>query len=262
MNKAYKSLLIVIFFSIYLSAQETCPDFSVKDIEGNTHKLYSYLDEGKYVVLYFTIPGWAGCWLDVDELNAVYNEYGCNDYDVVMLGITGMGGSNAQMKAEIAQKKYEFPIASAKEGGAQAVTNQHNVNSWPRVKVVRPNRTYAYKHYHTNNVLSNKLSNGGCLPHTCDITESKFTKSVVKTKNGIKFNVNKNILNFECSNSGNYSISLYGLNGKTINRLYNGHMEIGDYQFNLKGQSPFASGVYYLTVNNNGVKSINKLTIF
>ena len=43
--------------SVNINAQEVAPDFEVTDIHGNTHRLYDYLCEGKYVVVDFLVLG-------------------------------------------------------------------------------------------------------------------------------------------------------------------------------------------------------------
>ena len=39
-----------------MSIAKTAPDFTVNDIDGNTHHLYSHLDKGNHVLLLFSYP--------------------------------------------------------------------------------------------------------------------------------------------------------------------------------------------------------------
>ncbi len=45
---------IFLFLSVVSSSAQTVSDFSGTDLEGTTHKLFEYLDAGKYVVIKFT----------------------------------------------------------------------------------------------------------------------------------------------------------------------------------------------------------------
>jgi len=57
--KITRTILIVLSFYIHCSAQaqlasgSTAPNFTLTDIDGNTHQLYDYLDQGKAVLLDF-----------------------------------------------------------------------------------------------------------------------------------------------------------------------------------------------------------------
>ena len=55
MKKLRNVFLLLGCFSA-LSIAQTAPDFTVNDIDGNTHHLYSYLDEGMHVLLLFSYP--------------------------------------------------------------------------------------------------------------------------------------------------------------------------------------------------------------
>lgn len=63
------------------------PDFVIWDIDGNQHHLYSYLDDGKSVILFF-IATWS--WFDWSyhssgTLQSVYNDYGPNGSDQIVV---------------------------------------------------------------------------------------------------------------------------------------------------------------------------------
>ena len=63
------------------------PDFTMTDIYGETHNLYSYLDEGMSVILNFSAV-WCGPCLDYKEegvLNDIYNAFGPNGSGDIMV---------------------------------------------------------------------------------------------------------------------------------------------------------------------------------
>lgn len=61
-------LCIAIFFSLFsqikaqLANGSTAPDWTLADINGNNHNLYSYLNQGKAVVLDFSKAWCSNCW--------------------------------------------------------------------------------------------------------------------------------------------------------------------------------------------------------
>ncbi len=56
MKMYHKFTMLFLSFAALITAQ-TMPDFSVKDLDGNTINLYAdYLDKGKYAVLCFSMP--------------------------------------------------------------------------------------------------------------------------------------------------------------------------------------------------------------
>lgn len=55
--KMYHKLTMLFLSFTVLAIAQTMPDFSVKDMDGNTINLYDdYLDKGKYAVLCFSMP--------------------------------------------------------------------------------------------------------------------------------------------------------------------------------------------------------------
>ena len=91
MLRRYIVLLFLTIFSSSLMAQlpdgSPAPDFTVTDINGQTHTLSNYLDEGKTVFLKF-FATWCGfCWNhhQTNALNDLYEQYGPPGTDEVMV---------------------------------------------------------------------------------------------------------------------------------------------------------------------------------
>ncbi len=133
-------------------------DFTVTDIGGNEHNLYSYLDDGKYVVLNFfrDTDSMGNCVSDtcsngmnngngcngqnmnnnndscglgcngqiVDTLNKVYKSYGDNADELIVLAINA-GGTDASVSVYVQKYGVSYPVASDKEGGGDAVVKAY-----------------------------------------------------------------------------------------------------------------------------------------
>jgi len=97
MKKLLQSLflgVVVLGMSLTTNAQmesgNICPDFTVTDLDGETHNLYSYLDQG-YTVVLDLYAVWCGpCWNYhqehiLEDLHTAYGPDGTNE--VIVMGV-------------------------------------------------------------------------------------------------------------------------------------------------------------------------------
>lgn len=88
-----KNLLVLLTFSITVGASaqipngSTAPDFTLTDLDGTTHNLYSYLDAGKTVFIKFFACHCPSCWAyhQTHKLKSLYNLYGPDGTDEIMI---------------------------------------------------------------------------------------------------------------------------------------------------------------------------------
>lgn len=114
-------LLSVLIIPTFLSAQ-VAPDFTVTDIYGESHALYSgYLNQGKTVMLkifYSTCPP---CNAQATALQALYVEWGSGDHDVEFIEVSNKTWETNQTASNyVNAHSISFPTVSA-QGGSIAV---------------------------------------------------------------------------------------------------------------------------------------------
>ena len=102
-------------------AEETvlvpAPDFTLTDQYGNTHTLSDY--KGKTVFLNFWATWCGPCQMEMPEIQAMYEDYGENQGDLVVLGVanpksadhpTSQDVSQAEVEQFLADRGYTFPV--------------------------------------------------------------------------------------------------------------------------------------------------------
>lgn len=89
MKKILLSIFALAAMSSYaqLPAGSTAPDFTVTDLNGNTHNLYSYLESGKHVLLNVSATWCGPCWSyhNTHALADFYYAYGPMGSDEAMV---------------------------------------------------------------------------------------------------------------------------------------------------------------------------------
>ena len=106
-------LFTVLACSISLSicsqtSLSTAINFTVTDLNGNSHTLSDYLNDDKYVCIDF-MAYWCGpCMSVADDYTSVYNQYGCNNGDVIFLGIEYEGTHQQVLDFEFEILDFRF----------------------------------------------------------------------------------------------------------------------------------------------------------
>lgn len=141
-----KNTLLALFFSMLFFSSlaqttlDTAADFTIKDIQGVTHNLYSILDDNKYVLLDFFTTSCGPCVTYAPDMQQAYTHFGSNQGDVFFLGIN-YGDDNAGVSYFDSLYGITFPSVSGINGHGNTVTLQvYDVQSFPTLVFIAPNR--------------------------------------------------------------------------------------------------------------------------
>ncbi|OFZ28915.1 MAG: hypothetical protein A3D92_02380 [Bacteroidetes bacterium RIFCSPHIGHO2_02_FULL_44_7] len=111
----------------------TVADFTVTDVEGNSHTLSNYTNAGQWVVLDFFFTTCPPCQQTAPFFNELHEKYGCNEADLVCITVnTGQDNNAAVIQYEATYGgAFNHSPAIGSEGGAGAVNTAFNPAAYP-----------------------------------------------------------------------------------------------------------------------------------
>lgn len=106
------------------------PGFTLSDQYGTSHSLSDY--QGKTVFLNFWATWCPPCKAEMPEIQKLYEAYGNNEKDLIVMGVAAPGygqeGSIADITSFLEENGYTFPVVMDETG---ALFNQYGIRAFP-----------------------------------------------------------------------------------------------------------------------------------
>jgi len=179
-----KLYILFLFISIIVKAQlpegSVAPNWTLTDINGNTHTLYDYLDQGKSVVIDFSTTWCSPCWNyhETHALDSIYIKYGPSGTDEMrVFFIEGDLNTDSDQLHGIGSGTEgdwvtgtSYPIIDLTE---LSVVDDYMIPGWPTIYMVCPDRTIIHSdpgaQQSTEAILYSKNGNCGYGQYTNDV---------------------------------------------------------------------------------------------
>ena len=158
-------------------------DFTAKDVYGTSHNLFSYLDDGKIVLISFFTTTCGSCNIYTPDIVESFGDFGCNTGNVFYMGVN-WGANNIGVIDFMAVHAVEFPCASGIEGLGNQINLQYEIGSHITALVVLPDRTIAAQFFGPNSYPTVDTLNALLLsvgahaqPCTVNVEDEQITDS-------------------------------------------------------------------------------------
>lgn len=264
MKKIYLLLLFLLFInSSYAQVNnyengDTVNDFTVVDVYGNTHNLYTYTAEGKYVFLDFFYSDCGGCQNFISVFNEFYDKYGCNEGEVVCLAInSGYDKDAAVIDFENTYGgTYNHAPAASRDGGSIDVNDDFDPIYYPACVLIGPDNTIINDDIHPIDTVADleaAFPTGfNPQPMNCSLSteelDTNLTFSIYPNPcNGKSFSINMN-------KSTNTTIIIYNILGEKvfISKANNSIIEL---------KTDLKSGTYLVSIQTKKYRTVQKLIV-
>lgn len=117
------------------SSKNQAPDFTLVDQYGKTHKLSDY--KGKVVFLNFWATWCPPCRGELPDIEEIYKEYGKDNNNVIILGVTapnlGREGSKQDIIDFMNKNSYTFPVMFDNDGD---VMLKYSIEAFPTTFII------------------------------------------------------------------------------------------------------------------------------
>jgi len=258
MKKTLSVLLFCLLGNVYAQpiVNDTVSDFTVVDVHGHTHNLFTYLNSDKFVCIDFFGISCQQCIELVPVFNNAYNTYGCNKGDLIFLAINSMN-SDGEVLAFEQQQGGIYPAISGINGGGQTVYQDWQIQYYPQLILIKPDKTVAANIYpinqtnidsvfYTHNIQQDSCGSNGIVDYSSPFNEFKIYPIPAKDILIIESNQSKNL---------EIKFKIIDVSGKVLlsRKLYQNR--------NSVDISMLSKGIYLLELSTGKTMSKQKILI-
>ena len=241
-----KKYLILISFCIYslVSIAQTATDFTVTDCSGNSYNLFSDLDDGKIVVITWTMP----CGACVAGALTAYNiaqSYEANyPGKVKMLLVDDFG--NTPCSAINAWGTSNGITRAVKFSDASIRMNDYGIAGMPKTVAIAPDRSVIFN------------ENNGVNPDSLQAAiDEVLTTTAIKNAPDLISNatvypnpaVLEAIVKLDLIRSTGIKVGIYDLNGKELYIAFRGNCPSGENLLPID-LSKLSNGLYQIRIDD------------
>ena len=145
----------------------TAVDFTVTDVHGEVHNLFSILNDGKHVIVDFFFTTCPPCVASVPILNQSFLDYGCNTGEVFYISMD-VGDTDAEVLQYELYYGGLLPSVSGIDGGGDAVNSAYGISAYPTVILIAPDHTILEQDIWPVSDITTVLPNAGLNMASCD----------------------------------------------------------------------------------------------
>jgi thiol-disulfide isomerase/thioredoxin len=233
-------------------------DFTVTDVNGTTHNLYSYTTAGKYVYLDFFYSACGGCRDFIPIFNELYDKYGCNEGDIICLAInSGYDKDDGVVNFENTYGgSFNHAPAVSLDGGCEVVITDFDPMYYPAVCLIAPDNSMVNSNISPYNSVAD-LENA--FPSGFNPTPQNCSLNINSIQNSYVFSVSPNpVINKELTidiySASNGTLIIYNILGKELLFIKLTHST-------QKIQVDLVSGIYLVKVKTKNGKTVKKLIV-
>lgn len=170
------SFLVIISInnSYSQTSQTVAQDFTVVDLDGNTHHLFDYLSQGKYVYVECSFIGCTYCVGQIPDMNDIYTRHGCNQKDVIFLSFFSPSDDSTEMvQYRIDHGPIEYPlIFGTHDNGTDNGGSVYDYYAFPGNPdgcLIAPDHSIVENDLYPNSGANGVLSSYGIGEYPCGI---------------------------------------------------------------------------------------------
>ena len=277
---SYAMKRLLLFFAIIsgfnfngsaqISDGSVAPDFTFTDINGTSQNLYSYLNQGKTVVIDASATWCGPCWgyhesKVMDSLYEKHDMPGDKTWKVIFMEVdptTNSADLNGTSGPQNTQGDWvtgvPYTIIDPPAGAAlTSFNNGYGISYYPTFFMIMPNKRV---YQHTLNDYQNSP-----WPPTVDIWENVHTMATgidnVEDRNPLTIYPNPAVGNtnlyFNLNNSSHVALQVTNVMGQVVDKKDLGKLSAGDQSINYSVAN-LPAGLYYFTVAAENNRSITK----